>query len=148
MEDQKNEHGVISILLDSDVFVAIAKKDDAHHQTVQRLFSILERKPVVFLASNYVFAEAVTVISRKVGHSGAVDFIKQIRSPDSMVALRWINEQIEQRALDFFLRQTSKLVSFIDCTNMALMEYYGMNAIFSFDAIYKKHGFATIEAIV
>lgn len=134
-----------TIIVDSDAFVALAKEDDTNHKKAQQSLTKLSHKPVLYTTSNYVFSETVTVISQRVGRNQALSFIRELKSPVSLFSIQWIDEELESIAIQLFKNQTSKNVSFVDCTNMALMKHYHLDAIFSFDSIYKRNDFLLVE---
>lgn len=129
------------ILVDADILVAMIKRDDSNHLKSERVFNSFENTKVSFIITNYVFSEAVTVISQKINHQTAIGFISNMKSTDSIISVKWITPEIEEDAIEIFKQQTSKNVSFIDCTNMALVKHENLDAIFSFDEIYKKNGY-------
>lgn len=129
----------LSVFVDSDAFVALAVEKDSNHRKALKILSDLSKRPVIFITSNYVFSETVTVISQKAGHDEAILFIKKIKSGDGYT-IKWIDQMIELVAIDIFSKQTSKNVSFVDCTNMALIKHDNLDAIFSSDEIYRKNG--------
>ena len=131
------------VLFDADALIALAHEDDANNKKAVALFAKLEQQTVQFTISNYVLAEVITVVSRKFGHQAAISFIDHIKSTTSGINEYWITEEIEQRAIVLFKKQTSKNVSFVDCTNMVLVDVEGFDEIFSFDAIYAKNGYKT-----
>ncbi|MCJ7739847.1 PIN domain-containing protein [Candidatus Microgenomates bacterium] len=135
-----------SALVDSDAFVALSKNDDSNSAKAQQILSILKLQKTKLYTSNYVFSESITVISKKVSHSGAISFIEVMKSPLNPFSFIWLDETIENMALKIFKQQTSKNVSFVDCTNMAVMEHYHLDTIFSFDEIYRKNGFKMIKS--
>src|SRR5207249_1396441 len=100
--------------------------DDANHQRAQALFRALEEMAVEFCTSGYVFAEAVTVISQRINHETAVQFIDTIKSPESTIQKLKDTSDVERTAIAFFKEQTSKNVSFVDCTNMAFLRLNSM----------------------
>jgi len=130
-----------TIFVDSDIFVAMIKKTDANHQKARLLYNKLEKLNVSFATSNYVFAESITVISRLINHNTAIEFINNMRSADCIYSISQVTPEIEEMAIEIFKKQTSKNVSFVDCTNMALMKHCHFDFIFSFDEIYKKNGY-------
>ncbi|MBI2426314.1 MAG: PIN domain-containing protein [Candidatus Kerfeldbacteria bacterium] len=134
-----------TILVDADAFVALIKENDSNRERARAALIQLMSWPVKFIASNYAFAEAVTVLSQRAGKSVAHEFIQRVKSPSSFVVFRWVDEDIEKFAIEFFYQQRSKNVSFADCVNMAIMEEDRLDAIFSFDAVYKKNGVQTVE---
>lgn len=134
-----------TVLVDSDAFVALAKEDDTNHKKAKKILTKLSKKPVLYMTSNYVFSETVTVVSQRVGHDQALAFIKELKSPASLFSMQWIDEKLERVAIKIFKKQTSKNISFVDCTNMALIKHHRLDAIFSFDSTYKKNDFTLVE---
>ena len=57
------------VFIDADAFVALAREDDANHKRAASSLQHLIKQSVVFITSNYVFAESVTVISMRMGHT-------------------------------------------------------------------------------
>lgn len=133
-----------TLFVDSDSFVALSKEDDRNHIRAIKLLQKAIEVDISFVTSNYVFSEVVTVLSQRLGHNAALEFIKEMKSPAGGYTIRWIDENIELEAIRIFSNQTSKNVSFVDCTNMAIMKLYNINAIFSFDDIYRKNGFSVL----
>lgn len=81
MEAQRSKLVDIStqnILVDADGFVAIVKEDDANHQKARQQYARLDTLPVNLITTNYVIAEAITVISQRISHEVAVDFIDTV----------------------------------------------------------------------
>lgn len=138
----------IVIFVDSDAFVSLIKEDDSNHLAAEDIFSKLSRKKVSFVSSNYVFSEVVTVISQRVSRAASLKFIETIRAPHSDLSILWVEPFLEESALGFFRRQNFKNVSFVDCTNMAFMKRDEMDAIFSFDQVYKKNGLLLASELV
>lgn len=138
----------LTILVDSDAFVALTKKDDSNHEKAKRIFQVLHDKPVTFLTSNYVFSEVCTVLSQRVGHQMAVAFIDSMKSEDSVFVIEYITEDLETEAISIFKEQTSKNVSFVDCTNIAVIRKEAMDGIFSFDKSYGKNGVQLVENLL
>ncbi len=52
-----------SVFVDSDIFVALAVQTDALHEKTLSIIRQVSGKSTLFITSNYVFAESVTVIS-------------------------------------------------------------------------------------
>jgi len=143
--EKQNGKSVTSLFVDSDAFVALAKEDDSNHERAVQILGELLHANVSFLTSNYVFSETITVISQRVSHKAALLFIEEMKSPNASFLIRWVDEELEVIATEIFKNQRSKNVSFVDCTNMAIMQDDKINVIFSFDKIYKKNGFQTVQ---
>jgi predicted nucleic acid-binding protein len=61
--------------------------------------------------------------------------------------MKRVSQGLEQEAIEVFKSQTSKNVSFVDCTNMAVMNAFNIKDIFSFDGSYKTNGFNLVEMV-
>lgn len=129
----------VKIFVDSDAFVALTVNTDAHHEKAISILNNLRINHVLFLTSNYVFSESITVISMRSGHKTAVKYIEEMQSLESPFQIKRVGEAIEEKAVQIFKAQTSKNTSFVDCVNMALVKELGLDAIFSFDQAYRKN---------
>jgi predicted nucleic acid-binding protein len=94
-----------------------------------------------------VFSEVATVVSQRVGHREAIDFIDTITSPEYYIDMKRVSQELEREAIEIFKRQTSKNVSFVDCTNMAVMTALKMRDVFSFDGGYTSNGFNLLSIV-
>ncbi len=148
MEHLRNNHNQLTIFVDSDAFVALAVAKDKSHESATSLLQALIDRSVRFVTSNYVFAETVTVISMLESHDAAIDFIANMQKPDSPVKITRADETLEDEAIKIFKQQTSKNISFIDCTNMAFFQQLQADAIFSFDHAYKTNRCITVQGLL
>ena len=139
----------LRIFVDSDAFVALTVTKDSNHQKANMLLThLIERTPVKFYTSNYVFSESITVISQRSSHQVAVAYIEKMQEPESPFQIRRADEAIDEAAIRIFRQQTSKNTSFVDCTNMVYLQqsnWLRLDAIFSFDEVYKKNGYLLVE---
>lgn len=136
-----------SILIDSDIFVAINKSGDSNHQKAKKILENLLTQIVCFVTTNYIFSETITVLSQKVGHAEAIKFISDVKSPQSDIEVYQVSPEEEEEAIEIFKKQTSKNTSFVDCINMAALKSNKWDVIFSFDSIYKKNGLRMAEEL-
>lgn len=136
------------IFVDADAFVALTKKDDSNHKKAKEIFEQLFNIPVTFTTSNYVFSEVATVLSQRVDHHTAVAFIHSMKAEGTIFQIERISEELEESAIEIFMKQKSKNVSFVDCTNIAVIRAKHMDGIFSFDDAYKKNGVQFVEALL
>ncbi len=132
-----------TIFVDSDAFIALARKDDANHQKALAKLSILEGN-YSFMTSNYVFSEVVTVLSLRISRKAALAFIKELKSPKNQYNFIWIDAHLESLGIKKYQEQTTKNVSLTDCINMACLDEHKIKSIFSFDAIYRKNGYRVL----
>ena len=129
------------VLFDADGLIALAKKDDSNHVRAVKIANVLQTKGVFYYLSPFTVAEAVTVLSYKVSHKSAKDLLEEVRRL-GLLALELPKEK-EKLADKWFLSQTKKGTSYFDCYNLALLDCYKkqLQAIFSFDSVYRKNGF-------
>ncbi len=84
-------------------------------------------------------------------HARAVELLERLEPlPITFVTTNYVFSEAVTviRALHLFRKQSSKNTSFVDCSNMALLEYYDAQYIFSFDAVYKSNGYLTADMFV
>ena len=133
-----------SILLDTDAIVALVKEDDSNHKKALQLNQRLKGMKVKSFLSPFTTFETATVISYKISHPRAKDFLRSVRANNLPIVE--LDKGGELADL-WFYKQTKKGTSYFDCYNMALLERYKnqINAIFSFDEVYKRNGFTLLE---
>ena len=123
-------------LVDSNILVAVYKRDDSTHERATRLVKKFHINGNTFIVNNLVIQESTTVISHKMGmrnakefYQGLVNFIDETISVEALV---------EKKAWRIFFEQAKKGTSFIDCANLAAIEHYKLDGILSFDTFYPK----------
>ena len=146
--EQRKITNPLTIFVDTDAFVALIKKNDSNHTKAKNIFQKLQGMSIEFATSNYVFSEAITILSQKVNHATAVRFIDAMLSSENIFNIKRADEAIEDVAINIFKDQTSKNISFVDCTNMAFVRKIGINGIFSFDKAYATNKIPLAEAFI
>ena len=71
-----------------------------------------------------------------------------MQSMESPFQITRADENIEEEAIGVFKAQTSKNTSYVDCTNMVFMKRLHLDAIFSFDEVYRKNGLTLVEDLL
>lgn len=139
---------MLNILLDTDALVALTKKGDSNRQKAINIYQKLKEDGVQFYLSPFTTAETVTVLSSRLSHKEAKKFLAEARKTDLPVL--FLENTTPNLADQWFNKQNKKGTSYFDCYNMALLERYGnqLNAIFSFDTVYKRNGFKMAEEII
>ena len=125
----------MKILFDTDFLFALFVPHDAHHQASKHLAPRL--KSSERFVSRLVIFETATVLSYKVGQQMAILFVKRL--PSLGLNVIDVSIEIERRAWEIFTSQTKKGTSFVDCANLAIVEYYKLNGIATFDEFYPKN---------
>ncbi len=138
----------LHIFVDTDAFVALAVANDTNHEKALTLLNALHKRLVIFFTSNYVFAESVTVISQRASHDAALQYIDAMQSLENPFIIERADDDIEDEAIRIFKQQTSKNISYVDCTNMAFMAHLQADAIFSFDGGYRKNRLTLVSDLL
>lgn len=132
----KVPHTPQKVLVDSDAFVSIRFSDQSTHLQAIKLLHKLQKNHVQLFCLNLCLYETATVISRKYSQEKAIDFFTDLKvSSPNIIHL---SSEIEVLAWNTFIQQTKKGTSFIDCANLAALNYYRLDKIFSFDQFYPK----------
>lgn len=129
-----------SILIDANYWIALANPRDKHHKrSVSLAEEIAHQDYGKKITSDYVFDEAVTVAQRKASHDQALEIGNLILN--SEVVLVRIDSHLFDAAWKLFNFQKKDL-SFTDCTNIVMMNSFGIKNIATFDK-----GFERIKGI-
>ena len=127
------------VFVDSNVFIGILNTRDALHKKALRVWETLRKKQYRIVVSNFVISEVITVLSQRASKQDALEFAYSIYFDDKHeIELVHLDENLEFRTLEHFKAQTSKNVSFVDASNLAIMEAYKIKKIASFDKIFRK----------
>jgi len=131
------------VLVDADAVVSLViKSDNGHDWAVRESKKLLKNKDMLLYLTNFAYGEIITVISMKMDLKVAVKVARQIVKDDYV--LIDVDEKLRQKGLEWFAKQTNKNSRFTDCVNMAVMEKYGIERVFSRDVHYKKNGFVRL----
>lgn len=132
------------VLVDADALVALIKENDSNHPKALAISNKLQKQGVSYYFSPFTVAEASTVISYKMSHSHAIQFLREVRKLD--VPVISLPETSQSLADNYFIKQKEKGTSYFDCYNMALLDYHKklLSGIFSFDHVYQQNGFKCI----
>lgn len=126
----------LQVLIDSDAFVGQFYTQDAHHTQTNQLFDQLIESSIPIATTNLVTLETATVLSHRDGQELARKFMHMIET--SRLPVIYVDEKLQQRAIEIFISQEKKGTSGVDCANVAVMHHYHIPYIFSFDHFYRR----------
>lgn len=127
-----------TIFIDTSAFVGIYNTDDAHAKNAALINKKIQQRNINLLTTNYVVAEALTVISQRAGKPQARSFGDYIFS--GRLPILQIDEDLQQQSYDYFKTVKQKDVSYVDCTCFVVCKQLGIKQVFSFDNHFEKHG--------
>ena len=128
------------IFSDTAGLVSLFSEKDSNHRQAMRIVKKLKGQS--FLISKYIFAEVVTMLSQKEGKEKSIIVGEHLKTKYEWIDL---NTEIENLAWKIFKKQTSKNISFIDCTTIALYKDGAFDKLFTFDSDFKKNKVAILE---
>lgn len=100
----------------------------------------LKGEKILFITTDYILDETLTLIRMRVGHEEAVNFGRWL-SESGVVRLIDVNPKLRETAWEIFKRYSDKYFSFTDCTSFALMRELNISQAFSFDRHFSQFGF-------
>jgi len=123
------------VFIDTSIFVAVRNKRDRNHQRARGLMKrALMAEFGVIHTSDYVIDEAVTTaLARTRNHQIAVNTGRYVLDSERIEKLAVSSEDFKL-AWSKFQNIKDRLLSFTDCTSLALMERRGIERIMSFDS--------------
>lgn len=122
----------IAILLDSGFICAFYNKRDVNHESAVALLQEIEsNKFGALYITDYLFDETMTLIFSRIGIEEAITAGKVMLNSYDLIE---ISKLIFQESWALF--QKRKL-SFTDCTNVAVMHYYNIGYLATFDSGFK-----------
>ena len=122
----------MKFLVDTDYLFGIAVSDDPHHEQAKRIADRVRADSLYI--TNVVYYEIATVLSYKANQQVAKEFIQKVKN--GVISIVRVEGVLEEKAWDVFMKQTKKGISFVDCANLAVIEYYNLDGILSFDGFY------------
>lgn len=132
-----------NVFVDSNVFIGVLNTRDALHEKALGVWERLKKEQYHLVVSNGIISEVITVLSQRASKEKALDFAHSVYFDDKHeIEIVRLDEAIELKALEHIEVIPSKNISFIDATNIAIMELYGIRKIASFDKEFcKQKGF-------
>jgi predicted nucleic acid-binding protein len=138
----------MGIFLDTGFYMGlISKLDENHKKSIKILTEMKSGEYGQIYTSNFVMAEsAVLVAIRTDRNSKAIEKLKQLFIGKLKIAtILRTDEELEEKIWSLFekvncnpeKKKNSKLVSFVDCSNIILCQNHGIDKIATFDPHFK-----------
>jgi len=102
----------------------------------------------IFVTTNYVLDETLTLIRRRLYHAAAVRFWNVLQSliEAGLVELVRVAQAHETTAWDILERYADQTFSYTDCTSFAVMQDLGLTHAFTADQHFAILGFVRIPS--
>jgi len=137
-----------AVFVDASAWVAITNRKDRKHKEAVQIYRRLLESPTLLITTTWTTYEALTIVKSRLGFSQAERLWDRIKSR-AVVDLVWIDERIEERALELFWRYKDKEWGVVDCANLVVMEAIGCRQAFAYDAHFteasRQFGFTVVK---
>jgi predicted nucleic acid-binding protein len=127
----------MSLLIDTSALVAAKNADDKNHdKALDIMVRAVKGEFGKLFVSDYIFDETVTIAHIRTGNK---DFANDIGgfARAKPIIFRFIEPIDFERAWELYLQFKDKGFSFTDCTNIAFMERYDIDTLFTYDSEFK-----------
>ena len=128
------------IFVDTSAWFALVNEDDINHDLAVEWF---RNNPLPLFTTNHIFAETLTLIRMRLGHTQALAFGNMLLDSGSL-QFYWTTPDEEKAAWQFFQKYSDKDFSFIDCISFSVMKGQRFKEAFAFDKHFIQAGFNAI----
>lgn len=125
-----------AVFIDTSAFYALADKRDPAHK---RGAEFIKRNALPLLTTNFVLAETMSLVTKRLGKRAAVKFGAGIWN-SRVIELVFLSEEYQKQAWHLFCSQEDKEWDFIDCSCFVVMEKLGLTRAFTFDRHFSQRG--------
>lgn len=138
----------MNTLIDTDALLGLFNTADSLHKDATDLAKKLAKKGINTLILPTTLSEFARLASYQIGVKEAQEATKTLAN--SALPVLEITEDLTEKAVSIYEKQTSKKESLFDCYVMAAAKKLGIKYIFSFDDGYKKriNGFQLVIDLV
>ena len=135
------------VFFDTSAYVALVDTRDQFHADAVRLAERVIADRLSRVTTNYVLAEAHTLIHRKCSHAVAVKFGEGIRR--DVVAgnlnIVYADTVLDDAAWEIFKKYADQDFSFVDCASFAWLRQHPECEVFAFDEDFTWMGFTPFQ---
>jgi hypothetical protein len=130
-----------AVFVDTSAWVALRYGGDQHHHRAIDLLRRLQADAIGLVTSEWVLAEAVTLLKAR----SAVDHAVALGEALQAGRLGHLIESTpdrRRRAWELFVRYRDRRVGWVDCASFAVMDELGLSQFFGFDDDFVRAGFS------
>ncbi len=122
------------IFVDTSFFFAFFSAKDPDHSRCRAVFETFkgQRLPELFLTTDHVVFETITLTSTRIGHERAV-FVGERLYSEKMARIHLTNFDEQRGAFEYFKRHDDKHYSAVDCLSFVVMDKLGISEALAVD---------------
>lgn len=125
------------LFIDTGALYALCDRRDPAHARAKRFYEGCERS---FLTTDFVFAEAMSLLTKRLGKKTAVTFGDGVRR-SVRFRIEEPSPQAREAAWKDFATLLDKDWDLVDCLSFAVMAAFGVREAFGFDRHFVQRGF-------
>ncbi len=128
----------MKVFVDTSAFYALASETDGAHRVASEIYAQLQAAEAVFVTTNYVFLEAVSLLQRRHGVEEAERFGDFVAETVEMI---WMTARQHQAAWEHWTGRRARSLSLVDCSCFTVMRDLEIRDAFAFDEQFRQAGF-------
>jgi predicted nucleic acid-binding protein len=132
-----------AVFVDTGPWVALRYRRDGNHARAVTALKRLRKKRCALVTTDYVLAEAVTLLKARGAVDHAIELGEMLRS-GAVARLVTVEASHRDRAWTLFVRFRKLHAGLVDCTSFAVMQAEGLDCAFTFDSDFRAAGFALV----
>lgn len=120
------------IFVDSNYLCTLHNPEDSQHQKAKKIASFLKKKNPELFISNFIFLEAVTVISQRVNRREAILLGRYLLNKE-IIKIIHLTPALNGQTWETFQKIKNKNMSFVDASILVLINEEGIDYLLTFD---------------
>jgi uncharacterized protein len=129
---------VSTIFCDTSGFYALLDSSEERHERAAQLWLSLRERRTRLTTTNYVFAEVLSLVQKRLGMQKIRILVDVFRSS---IDLQFVDAPLHELALTELLAAGRRHLSFVDCSSFAFMRRARIKTYFGFDKDFADRGF-------
>jgi predicted nucleic acid-binding protein len=130
----------MKLFVDTSAWVAYADPADQWHAAASEALTASVGARVMFVTTDYVLDETITLLLYHAGRRRAIDFGENVLKSRQVELVR-VDSGIWEDAWQLFKQYEDKTWAFTDCTSFVVMRYMRLQRAFAFDSHFVQAGF-------
>ncbi len=135
-----------SVFLDTNGWLALLNATERLHPTANKIWREIGRRGYRIVLTDWVIAETGNGSSRLPVKATFVESLRQL-SQSPVATIVNVDEQLMERAVDFYRRHADKTWGLVDCASFLVMQDRGMTEAFTSDRHFEQAGFPCLLSI-
>lgn len=122
------------IFIDASYYLSLLNSQDSNHKKAVEIG--LRYKDEVYVTSQAVLGEVLTVGSQKIDKKLTIEFVEEILKSNTRVIME--TKELVDDAFLLFKKNESKNISWVDCYSFSIMKKLKIKEALSFDKHFKQ----------